>query len=329
MKFTEMTMKQLVEAYHEFNPKIGPTFKFANLAKGVKQISQAYNDLMAKADKTEAEQALLVKYSQNDDQQEQAAQAEGDAQQAEAQPTEEQQEQPITEEQAADQGEDQQPPAEAEAKGDLPLTKAGTPFKTKEEIKAAISAGTKDSWNNVSIRAARMKRNYCTVDGNIFQSVIKAAAQYGWEKLAIQLRKLVKIYGNVKLIDGDKSYHIILLGATGKDIGSAQRECVEFKLAEVNKLARCTMIQQLTDEQADEVWKECEARAAARAATEQKRAAKKAEKATQEQAKAEAQNDAQGEGSQPPAGDEAQAEVVENAAEAQAEVVENAAEAQA
>lgn len=111
--------------------------------------------------------------------------------------------------------------------------------KSKDEISASISAGTKASWENSSIRAARSARNFVKVGDQVFRSVLTAAAAVGIpEKYHIALRKVIKLQRHVSLKSELGVTLWTLLGPTGEDIGAKDAPVAEIDLKDVPKLAR-------------------------------------------------------------------------------------------
>lgn len=273
IKFSEMQLDELLAIYRQLNPNVAPNFTFIKKDKAVQQVNFAFNQLAAKKQKTEAETELYNKYKDCVDKPKSLAEI------------------------AAEQGALTEDEMKAEglvkdADGNIKDTKVKkepTPKKTKEEIKAAMSAGTAASWTDNSIRVARCQRNYCTVNGEVFTSLIQAAKKFGWEKVQIALRKIVKLKGHIKFVIDDKtSYDIICLGATGEDLGNGSKTAEVINIADVTKVARSLQLKEVSDEEMAKMKAEAEAEAKRLADRKAKRLAEKEKKEAEKKAKAEA-----------------------------------------
>lgn len=251
MKFKNMSLDELLTAYREINPKVAPNFVFPNVVKGVQMVTVAFNLLRDKKHLTDAEKAVVEKYKDN---------------------IPKSLDEIAAEQEAAGSEEPKQQTADKPKK--VP--------KTKEEIKAAMAAGTSASWTKNDVRVARCKRNYVTVNGKVFTSLSNAAKEYGWIKEHIPLRKIVKIAGHVEYTVDDKVYDIICLGATGEDIGNGAKIAEKVNLTNVAKIARSLSLPAVSDEEMAVMKAEKEKAEQAKAEAK----AKKAEaKAKAEQAK--------------------------------------------
>ena len=261
-----MSADELLATYREINPKVAPNFVFPNVVKGVQMVTVAFNLLRDKKNLTDAEKAVVEKYKDNIPKSLDEIAAEQDSAKT-AEPKQ----------QTADKVEDAAKPKKEPKPPKVP--------KTKEEIKAAMAAGTSASWTKNDIRVARCKRNYVTVNGKVFTSLSNAAKEYGWVKEHIPLRKIVKIAGHVEYTIDDKVYDIICLGATGEDIGNGAKVAEKVNLTNVAKIARSLSLPAVSDEEMAAMKAEKEKAEQVKAEAK----AKKAEaKAKLEQAKAEA-----------------------------------------
>ena len=246
-----MSVDELLTAYREINPKVAPNFVFPNVVKGVQMVTVAFNLLRDRKNLTDAEKAVVEKYKDNIPKSLDEIAAEQDSE-------------------TADKVED-----ENVAKPKKEPKSPKVP-KTKEEIKAAMAAGTSASWTKNDVRVARCKRNYVTVNGKVFTSLIQAAKEYGWNKEQIPLRKIVKIAGHVEYIIDDKVYDIICLGATGEDIGNGAKTAEKVNLTNVAKIARSLSLPAVSDEEMEAMKAEKEKAEQAKAEAKAKKAEAKA-----------------------------------------------------
>lgn len=263
-----MSADELLAAYREINPKVAPNFVFPNVVKGVQMVTVAFNLLRDKKNLTDAEKAVVEKYKDNIPK----SLDEIAAKQESAEPKQ----------QTADKAED------GNAAKPKKEPKPPKVPKTKEEIKAAMAAGTSASWTKNDVRVARCKRNYVTVNGKVFTSLIQAAKEYGWNKEQIPLRKIVKIAGHVEYTVDDKVYDIICLGATGEDIGNGTKAAEKVNLTNVAKIARSLSLPAVSDEEMATMKAEKEKAEQAKAEVKAKKAEVKAKKAEAKAKKAEA-----------------------------------------
>lgn len=270
--FSEMNLEELIAAYREINPKTAKNFKFANVASALKQVRFALAALQKQYDADPESfdpelNKVLMKYN-------------------------------LLSMQAAEQAKaDEAVKAEAEVavkadKTDVvaePKTKAPKALKTKEEIRAAISAGVAESWSNRDVYMARIRRNWCAVNGTVYSSMRKAARAEGWDKYALPVRKIVKIKKHVILTleDGTRK-EVILLGATGESLGAGEVDPIEIDVKLAPKYARTLSVASVSAEEFDKLMEDRKAEAEAKAKLAEARAARKAEREAKAAAKAEA-----------------------------------------
>ena len=262
--FATMTLDELTAAYREINPKTAKNFKFANVASALKQVRFA---LMALQKQYDADpegfdpelNKVLMKYNLlNMQAAEQAKQDEAKAAEA-----------------PAAEAADEAPAAEAVE----PKAKAIKVPKTKDEIRAAISAGVAESWGNKDVYMARIRRNWCAVNGTVYSSLRKAARAEGWDKYALPVRKVVKIKKHVILtLEDGKRKEIILLGATGESLGAGEAAPIEIDVKLAPKYARTLSVASVSAEEFDKLMADRKAEAEAKAKLAEERAARKAER---------------------------------------------------
>lgn len=271
--FATMTLDELTAAYRELNPKTAKNFKFANVASALKQVRFALMALQKQydADPENFDPELnkaLMKYNLMN--MRAAEQAKAD-------------------EAAAPAGQAKADAAKAEAEADVsePKAKAVKVPKTKDEIRAAISAGVAESWGNKDVYMARIRRNWCAVNGTVYSSLHKAARAEGWDKYALPVRKVVKIKKHVILTleDGTRK-EIILLGATGESLGAGEVAPIEIDVKLAPKYARTLSVATVSAEEFDKLMADRKAEAEAKAKLAEERAARKAEREAKREVKA-------------------------------------------
>lgn len=286
--FANMPLDELTAAYREINPKAAKNFKFANVASALKQVRFALAALQKQydADPEGFDPELhyvLDKYNQlNMRAAEQAKVDEAKAEaKAEADEAEAKAEAPVKEPAEADETDETDVVAE-------PKAKAVKVLKTKEEIRAAISAGVAESWGNKDVYMARIRRNWCAVNGTVYSSMHKAARAEGWDKYALPVRKIVKIKQHVILTleDGTRK-EIILLGATGESLGAGEVAPIEIDVKLAPKYARTLSVASVSAEEFDKLMADRKAEAEAKAKLAKERAERKAEREAKAAAKAE------------------------------------------
>lgn len=276
MRYVQMSLDNLKKAYKALCPESNK--EFADVKAAAAEVLKAHRELLAtKKSKTEVQQNLLEKLKPYLD-----AEDEFEKSGAKTEPKAEAKPKKSLAELAAEQGQlSDEEMAENGLKkdkdGKVVKTKAPKVYKTKEEIRAAISNGISKSWDDVNIAVARKTHNGVTVDGQVYGSVNKAFIELGLNPAYhIPFRKIVKVCKNVVLKEGDKEYKFVLMDGNGQTEDASKTEpTVVNGLSSAPKIARGLQIKQHTPEEIQEMED------AAKAAAEEKAKAK-AEKAKAE-----------------------------------------------
>lgn len=292
MRYVQMSLDNLKKAYKALCPESNKDF--ADVKAAAVEVLKAHRELLAKKTKTEVQKNLLEKLQPYlDAENEFEKSGAKDEPKAEVKPKTKPKKSlaelaaeqgQLTDEEMAENG------LKKDENGKVVKTKAPKVYKTKEEIRAAISDGVSKSWDDVNIAIARKTHNGVTVNGQVFGSIPKAFAELGLnESFMISFRKIVKICKNVILKEGGKEFKFVLMDGNGQTEDAAKTEpTVVEGLSTAPKIARGLQIKQHTPEElkAMEDAAKAVAEAKAKQAEEKAKAKAEKEKAAAEKAKA-------------------------------------------